>query len=178
MTAAGAPPSPPGGAPTTDGGTPSVPPRTGDPAPDLTLPDTVGTPVRLEALRGTPVLVVFLPMAFSRTCTSELRALRDHLDELEQAGARLLLVTCDAPPTLRAWAQHERLVDGTGVHLLSDFWPHGAAARAFGAFEEITGTPRRVSVLVDPHGLVRWTTEAPPGQARDISEHLAAVAAL
>lgn len=161
-----------------DRGVEPVPLRPGDPAPDLTLPDTFGTPVRLEALRGTPALVVFLPLAFSRTCTSELRALRDHLDELEQARVRLLLVTCDAPPTLLAWAEHEGLVEGAGVHLLSDFWPHGAASRAFGAFEEVTGTPRRVSLLVDADGVVRWTTEAAPGRARDVAEHLAAVAAL
>lgn len=153
-------------------------PRPGDPAPDLELPDTFGTPVSLEAMRGTPVLVVFLPMAFTGTCTSELRDLRDHLDEFEGAGVRVLAVTCDSSPTLRAWAEVEGVSDGAGVHLLSDFWPHGAAARAFGAFEDRTGTARRVSVLVDADGIVRWTTTSPPGRARDVAEHLAAVAAL
>lgn len=154
-------------------------PRPGDPAPDLVLPDTFGAPVRLDGLRGGAVLVVFLPMAFSGTCTTELRALRDHLDDLERAAVRVLAVTCDAPPTLRAWAEHEGVDDGGGgILLLSDFWPHGAAARAFGAFDDVTGAPLRVSVLVDADGLVRWTTVSPPGRARDVLEHLAAVAAL
>lgn len=161
------------------GGTGALP-RPGDPAPALELPDTFGTPVSLEASRGTPVCVVFLPMAFSGTCTSELRDLRDHGDEIERAGVRVLAVTCDATPTLRAWAEHEGVgaADGSGVQLLSDFWPHGAAARAFGAFDETTGAPRRVTVLVDADGIVRWTTTARPGHARDVAELLAAIAAL
>ena len=152
-------------------------PRPGDAAPELELPDTFGTPVSLEGLRGSAVCVVFLPLAFSRTCTSELRDLRDHVDEFERAGVRVLVVTCDAPPTLRAWAEHEGVAvdDGAGIGLLSDFWPHGVVARAYGAFEDLTGTPRRVSVLVDTDGIVRWTTTSPPGRARDVAEHLAAV---
>lgn len=158
---------------------PSVP-RPGESAPALELPDTFGTPVALESLRGTPVCLVFLPMAFSATCTGELRALRDHADEFERAGVRVFGVTCDAVPTLRAWAEHEGVAgaDGGGVQLLSDFWPHGAAAQAYGAFDPATGAPRRVSVLVDAHGIVRWTTTSRPGHARDVTEHLAAVAAL
>ena len=159
---------------------PGSSPCPGDPAPPLELPDTFGTPVSLEALRGTPVCVVFLPMAFSHTCTSELRDLRDHAESLERAGVRVLAVTCDAVPTLRAWAEAEGVADadGTGVQLVSDFWPHGDAARGFGAFDPVTGAPRRVTVLVAADGVVRWTTSAPPGHARDVTELLTAVAAL
>ncbi|MGH3589069.1 MAG: redoxin domain-containing protein, partial [Pseudonocardia sp.] len=64
--------------------------RTGDPAPDFTLPDTHGTPVHLADLRGDPVLVVFFPFAFSGICTSELCELRDNIEDFEAAGVRLL----------------------------------------------------------------------------------------
>ena len=47
-------------------------PVLGELAPDFTLVDTQGTPVTLSALRGTPVVVVFVPFAFSGTCRGEL----------------------------------------------------------------------------------------------------------
>ena len=37
--------------------------KTGDQAPDFELPDHEGNPVRLSALRGTPVVLCFYPKA-------------------------------------------------------------------------------------------------------------------
>ena len=146
----------------------------GDPAPDFTLPDTHGTPVVLSALRGGPVAVVFVPFAFSGICTSELCELRDAIEDFEAAGVRLLVVSCDAMFTLRAWAEHA----GFGFELLSDFWPHGAAARAFGVFDEAAGIALRGSFLLDADGIVRWSVLNPRGKARDLGEYRAALAAL
>jgi len=146
----------------------------GDLAPDLSLPDTHGTPVALSALRGGPVAVVFVPFAFSGICTGELCELRDAIEDFDAAGARLLVVSCDAMFTLRAWAEHE----GYGFELLSDFWPHGAAARAFGVFDEAAGVALRGSFLLDADGIVRWSVVNPRGQARDLGEYRAALAAL
>ena len=151
-----------------------VAPRAGDPAPDLTLPDTHGTPVTLSELRGAPVAVVFVPFAFSGICTSELCELRDSLEDFEAAGVRLLVVSCDAMFTLRAWSEQE----GFGFDLLSDFWPHGAAARAFGVFDEAAGIALRGSFLLDGDGIVRWSVVNPRGQARDLGDYRAAIAAL
>ncbi len=146
----------------------------GDPAPDLTLVDTHGTPVTLSALRGGPVALVFVPFAFSGTCTRELCELRDAIEDFEVAGVRLLAVSCDATFTLRAWAEQE----GFGFDLLSDFWPHGAAARAFGVFDEAAGIPLRGSFLVDADGIVRWSVVSPRGRARDLGDYRAALAGL
>lgn len=63
-------------------------PVVGDLAPDFELKDTHGTPVRLSALRGTPVLVVFYPFAFSGICTGEaLRASRQPVVSRDGWGA-------------------------------------------------------------------------------------------
>ncbi|MGW6129935.1 peroxiredoxin [Cellulomonas sp. NPDC055163] len=146
----------------------------GDPAPDFTLDDTHGTPVRLGALRGAPVLVVFVPFAFSGRCTQELGELRDGLTELEAGGARLLVVSCDATFSLRAWAEQE----GYAFALLSDFWPHGQVARAYGVFDEAHGLALRGSFLVDAGGVVRWCVRNSRGVVRDVAEYRAALAAL
>jgi mycoredoxin-dependent peroxiredoxin len=152
----------------------AVPPAPGDLAPDLTLPDTHGTPVSLSGLRGMPVAVVFYPFAFSRTCTAELCELRDSIEDFETAGVRLLAISCDPVFSLRAWGEQE----GFGFDLLSDFWPHGAAARAFGVFDDESGMAVRGSFLVDADGIVRWSLVNPRGQARDLGAYRAALAAL
>jgi peroxiredoxin len=149
-------------------------PAVGDVAPDFALTDTHGTPVRLSELRGTPVVLVFLPFAFSGTCTGELCELRDNIAAFERAGVRLFAISCDPMYALRAWAEAE----GYQFDLLSDFWPHGAAARAYGVFDEDRGRARRGSFLVDAEGVLRWSVVNAAGQARDLAGYLAALDAL
>ncbi|RPF20698.1 peroxiredoxin [Myceligenerans xiligouense] len=144
----------------------------GDPAPDFTLPDTHGTPVHLADLRGQATLVVFYPFAFSGLCTSELCELRDNIEDFETVGVRLLAVSSDPVFALKAWQEAE----GFGFDLLSDFWPHGAVARAFGVFDEESGHALRGSFLVDADGIVRWSVLSPRGRQRDLEGYRQALA--
>ena len=171
---AGAPGPRRGGRSAGKGATPPTPPAVGQPAPDFSLTDTHGTPVRLADLRGTPAVLVFVPFAFSGTCTGELCELRDNLDVFEAAGVRVVVVSCDPVHALRAWAEHERYP----FDLLSDFWPHGAAATAYGVFDAERGRAQRGSFLLDADGVVRWAVVNPAGQARSLEGYRAAIAAL
>jgi peroxiredoxin len=125
-------------------------------------------------LRGTAVALVFFPFAFSGTCTSEAGELRDNLDEFETAGVKLFGISCDPRHALRAWSEEE----GLGFDLLSDFWPHGAAARSYGVFDDGSGMAVRGSFLIDADGIVRWQVVNAPSHARDIGAYRAALAAL
>jgi peroxiredoxin len=149
-------------------------PALGAPAPEFSLPDTHGTPVTLSGLRGGPVVVVFVPFAFSATCTGELCQLRDNIAEFEQAGVHVVVVSCDPGHSLRAWAASE----GFGFDLLSDFWPHGEVAKAYGVFDESKGYAIRGSFLVDGEGVLRWSVVNPPGKARDFEAYRQALADL
>ncbi|WP_019136876.1 peroxiredoxin [Cellulomonas massiliensis] len=149
-------------------------PEVGLPAPAFSLPDTHGTPVTLAGLGGGPVALVFVPFAFSGTCTGELCELRDNIAAFQQAGVHLAAVSCDPMFSLRAWAEQE----GYAFDLLSDFWPHGAAARAYGVFDERAGIALRGSFLVDADGVLRWKVVHPRGQARPLQAYLDALAAL
>lgn len=144
----------------------------GDVAPVVTLPDAHGTPVTVGGPADRPTLLVFVPFAFSRTCTAELTELQAGLDDL--AGVRVLAASCDPAPALRAWADQ----DGYTFPLLSDFWPHGAAARAYGVLDEVDGYARRGSFLVDAGGTVRWSLLHPAGRARPFAAYRDAVARL
>lgn len=146
-------------------------PLIGAPAPDFTLTDTHGTPVTLSALRGAPVVLVFVPFAFSGICTGELCELRDNIAAFEQAGVRLFVVSCDPTFSQRAWAEQE----GYTFDLLSDFWPHGEVARAYGVFDAERGRALRGSFLIDADGVLRWSVVNPAGQARDLAAYQAAL---
>lgn len=144
-------------------------------APEFELPDQFGAPQRLAARRAvTPLVLVFVPFAFSRTCTGELRELDAHADLFATAGADLLVASVDAKYALRAWAEAE----GVGVTLVSDFWPHGAVAAAYGAFDEHAGHARRASFAIGADGVIRRSFETGPGEARPISAYREALAAL
>jgi alkyl hydroperoxide reductase subunit AhpC len=62
--------------------------------------------------------------------------------------------------------------------VLSDFWPHGAAARAYGVLDEASGVARRGSFLLGGDGAVRWSLVHPGGVARPFAAYREAVAGL
>jgi mycoredoxin-dependent peroxiredoxin len=146
----------------------------GDVAPEFSLPDQDRQAVSLADLRGTPVLLVFYPFAFSRICTGELCQLRDELATYTDAGVRVLAVSTDPAPTLKAWHEQE----GFDFALLSDFWPHGAVAQAYGVFNDRAGMAVRGTFLLDAEGRVTFTEVNGPGDAREQSGWKDAVAQL
>jgi peroxiredoxin len=125
----------------------------GDLAPDFELVDTAKEPVRLSTYRGTKdVVVLFLPGAFTRTCTGELCALRDDLSEYQNEGTELLVISVDQPASQKRWAEEQ----GFTFPILSDFWPHGAVAESYGVLDGEKGTALRGTFIVDRQGVVRW----------------------
>ncbi len=146
----------------------------GAPAPHFSLRDQHGQDVSLAGLRGAPVLLVFYPWAFSRVCTGELATLRDVRRSVEERGAQLLAISCDPVFSLRAFADAEAL----DYPLLSDFWPHGAVASAYGVFDPERGCPRRSSYLLDREGVVHWSVHHQISDAREVQAHLEALRGL
>jgi mycoredoxin-dependent peroxiredoxin len=146
----------------------------GDRAPDFSLPDQDKQVVSLAELRGTPVLVVFYPFAFSRICTGELCQLRDELSTYTGTGVRVLAVSTDPVFSLKAFREKE----GFDFPLLSDFWPHGVTAQTYGAFNEKAGMAQRATFLVDAEGKVAFAEVNGPGDVRAQSGWKDAVATL
>lgn len=147
----------------------------GEPAPDFTLTDQHGQDVTLsEHARGKAALVVFYPFAFSGVCTGELTGLRDRLGDFETPGSTVLAISCDSLYAQRALADR----DGIFFPLLSDFWPHGEVASAYGVLDPRSGGPTRSSFVVDPGGVVRWHVHHALGRPRDLDEHARQLAAV
>jgi peroxiredoxin len=147
----------------------------GDQAPDFELADQHGTPVRLSLFRDSKnVVLVFYPLAFSGVCSGELCTLRDEFPSVSRADTELLTVSVDAMWAHRAWAEQQHFE----FPLLSDFWPHGEVAKAYGVFDSERGIATRGTFVIDKDGVVRWKVVNPIPQARDIADYQKALAAL
>ena len=139
----------------------------GQEAPDFTLRDQHGQEVTLSSFRGEKaVVVMFYPYAFSSVCTGELCAVRDDLPTFESDAVQVLALSCDPMFSLRAFAEQ----DGLTFPLLSDFWPHGATATAYGVFNAERGCADRSTFIVDKEGVLRWSVHNAMPAARDLAE--------
>ncbi len=145
----------------------------GQNAPDFTLSGTDGQSHTLSGLRGTPVLLVFHPFSFTGICEAELCRLRDDHAQFTDAGVQVFALSCDAAPVQKQWAEAQ----GWNFPVLSDFWPHGAVATAYGVFNEERGCATRATILVGADGTVvdSFGTDAlgTPREATRYSEALA-----
>jgi peroxiredoxin len=83
-------------------------------------------------------------------------------------------VSCDPMFALRAFAEH----DGLTFPLLSDFWPHGEVATAYGVFNEDRGCADRSTFIVDRRGVLQWLVHNQMPDARDLERQAAVLADL
>ena len=146
----------------------------GDPAPDFTLSATNGTTLSLSAYRGSQnVLIAFVPLAFTSTCTAEMCAFTEEFAKFESHDVAVIPISVDSVPTLKEYkAKH-----AIAMEMASDF--RREASRAFGVLNEEQFYSNRSYFLVDKAGVVRWThVETVNGERRGNGELLAAIAAL
>jgi peroxiredoxin (alkyl hydroperoxide reductase subunit C) len=133
-------------------------------APDFTLRDQNNEEVTLSSFRGQKaVLLVFYPLAFTGICTGELCVVRDDLNSFQNDNVQIVTVSVDSAYSHKIFAERE----GYEFPLLSDFWPHGAVASAYGVFNEQVGYANRGTFLIDQEGVVRFAEMNEPGQGRD-----------
>ena len=147
----------------------------GQVAPDFTLSNQHGEQVTLSSFKGSKnVVITFYPFAFTGTCTGELCALRDDLSAFQNDDVQLLAISCDSPFTQKVFATQE----GYEFPVLSDFWPHGEVAKAYGVFNEERGCAFRGSYIIDKEGILRWQVVNGMGEARNLADYKDALAAL
>jgi len=132
--------------------------RPGDTAPDFTLPGVITNQggrrsVRLSDYRGKKnVMLSFVPAAFTPVCSDQWPGYNLAKDLFEEYDTEVLGISVDNLPSLYAWAVEMR---GLWFPVLSDFWPHGAVAQAYGVLRT-NGTTERAIVIIDKKGVVRF----------------------
>ena len=128
--------------------------QTGNRAPEFELELAANGRLRLSDFAGrSNVLLVFHPFAFTPVCEDEARDLQENLESFRNAETEVVFVSCDTAAARQAWK--EQL--GAEFTFASDFWAHGAAAKAYGVFNEENGAPHRGTFLIDKAGTVVWS---------------------
>jgi peroxiredoxin len=127
---------------------------TGDRAPEFDLEETAERRVRLSDFAGSKnVLLVFHPFAWTPVCSEEAQDLQENIESFRNANTEIVFVSCDPSASRQAWKKEL----GAEYTFASDFWAHGANAKAYGVFNDANGAPLRGTFLIDAGGTVIWS---------------------
>ncbi|MDH3296942.1 MAG: redoxin domain-containing protein [Gemmatimonadota bacterium] len=150
----------------------------GDTAYAFSLPAAKGEVVDVGALLGRgPVVLLFIPFAFSSVCTAELCRVGSEWPAWDIPDGHVFGVATDSPFVTAKW----RADEGIPFPVLSDFGR--AVSRAYGVLDEnLMGPPgvaKRSAFVIDREGRVayRWVSDDPSVEP-DYSAVQAAVEAL
>ena len=142
---------------------------TGEKVPDFKLNDHNDLPFHLADMKGKNVLLSFHPLAWTGVCSKQMRSLEKNYAAFRKLDTVAVGVNVDSVPSKKAWAKELGL---RKTRLLSDFWPHGAVAKALGIFREKDGFSERANILLDKRGNVAWSKVYGLGELPDIDEVL------
>lgn len=132
-------------------------------APDFTLSSKQDDGLKLvtlsEHLAGGPVLLLFVPMAFTGVCTEELCSVTQGLERYTGTGATVLVVSGDNPFAQEAWCKKE----GFKLTLLSDY-EHKVAQSYDVAYESFLpqfnlgmgGVAKRSAFVIGSDGIIAY----------------------
>ena len=137
---------------------------------DFSLPDQDGKQARLSTLRGKKVLLSWHPLAWTSICAMQMKSLEKNRRAFAKLGAVALGLSVDTVPSKKAWAASLKIKE---TRLLSDFWPHGKAAKALGFFRKVEGFSQRANVVLDETGRVIFVKVYPIKVVPPIEEILA-----
>jgi peroxiredoxin len=139
----------------------------GTKAPDFTLKDQNDSSLQLSDLKGKLVLLSFHPLAWTSICAEQMQSLETNLDRLASSKTIPLGISIDSVPSKQAWAESLGI---KRLQLLSDFWPHGGVAKAYGVFRDSDGFSERANILVNEMGQVVFAKTYPIKELPDIEE--------
>lgn len=153
-----------------------MPAEIGQPAPEFSAPDQDGNPVSLTDFKGEKaVALVFYPFTFTGVCEGELCQIRDDYAHFVEAGVQVLAISCNTKHAQKRWADEM----GYTFPVLSDFWPHGAVAQAYGVFNDALGCANRATFMIDKDGVIADVIESPDlGTPREVARYEEALAKL
>ena len=146
--------------------------KVGDVAPDFTLPDQRGQPVRLyDLLGGKTVVLYFYPKDFTQGCTIEAHNFQRDEAQYQSKGAVILGVSLDSSDSHKEFCAKE----GLNFKLLSD--QSAKVVNQYGSLTEFQGKKyaARNTFIIDPDGVVRKIFKGvkPNGHSQEVLVTLA-----
>jgi alkyl hydroperoxide reductase subunit AhpC len=161
--------------------------KVGQPAPAFTLPSTkgatsaknLGAPISLSDYKGKWLIFFFYPLDFTFVCPTEIRALSDRLDEIQELDTEVLGASTDSVHSHLAWLNTpvaKNGIAGTRYPLVADFTKE--VARAYGVLDGASGVAQRGLFIIDPEGVLRYTVVTNDNVGRSVDETLRVLQAL
>jgi len=144
----------------------------GDRFRDFSLEDQNEEMFTLSKFKGKRVLLSFHPLAWTSVCSEQMKSLEKNKEALDSLNTTAVGVSVDTVPSKKAWAKSLGI---ESTRLLSDFWPHGKVAEAYGIFRSKYGTSERANIIIDENQKVAFVKVYPIGQLPDIREVLEAL---
>lgn len=129
--------------------------KAGEEAPGFTLFDSDKNKVSLQDLRGSNVLLLFFPLAFTNTCTKELCQVRDNIILYNNINSQVLGISVDSLYTLAKYKEEQQL----NFKLLSDFNKEVSTAydSIYSTFSYgMQGVGKRSAFVIDKAGIIRY----------------------
>jgi peroxiredoxin len=139
----------------------------GKPASDFSLKDQNGKDFKLSSFKGKKVLLSFHPLAWTDVCAKQMKSLEDNKGTLDSLNTVAFGLSVDTVPSKKAWAESLGIKD---TPLLSDFWPHGYVAKAYGIFRERNGFSERANIILDEDQKIIFFKVYEIGKLPDINE--------
>ena len=124
--------------------------KSGDDAPNFSLPDNQGRQVSLSEFKGKWVVLYFYPKDDTPGCTTEACHFRDDFKLLENLGAQVIGMSIDDSFSHKKFAEKYNLP----FPLLSD--ASGEVARLYGALNNflVIKLAKRYTYLINPKGKI------------------------
>jgi len=123
-------------------------------APEFALYNTFKKEVNLGTEKDRNLVLLFFPLAFTSTCTTELCSVRDSLSDYNQLNATVYGISVDSLFTLAKFKEEQKL----NFDLLSDFNREASRAYACLYSEFIFGmkdVSKRAAFVIDAKGILR-----------------------
>jgi peroxiredoxin len=140
-----------------------MPLAVGNKAPDFTLPTKTAEGLKQIKLSDNfgkkNTLLLFFPMAYTGTCTTEMCNMSKELPNYSELNATVYGISGDNPFAQEAWAQKEKIT----VPLLSDY-EHKVAKAYDVAYDSflpqmnlgMAGVAKRSAFIIDKNGVIQY----------------------
>jgi glutaredoxin-dependent peroxiredoxin len=140
-----------------------MPLAVGNKAPDFTLPTKTAEGLKQIKLSDNfgkkNTLLLFFPMAYTGTCTTEMCNMSKELPNYSELNAAVDGISGDNPLAQEAWAQKEKIT----VPLLSDY-EHKVAKAYDVAYDSflpqmnlgMAGVAKRSAFIIDKNGVIQY----------------------
>ena len=144
----------------------------GQTAPDFTLMNQEKKEVKLSDFAGKKnVVLMFYPLDWSPTCTSEHACMVNDMRSFETLDAEVLGVSVDSIWSHKAYAEKM----GIRYSLLADFQPRGAMSDKYGVYLADKGITGRSIIIINKAGKVAWSKDYDIPVVPDLQEVAAAL---